>query len=80
MLKNVAKMKPVEGPKSSDAKPDAKAAPQAASSGGSSLSSRLMISEEDALRRQPNNMKARTLLEQTRHLMAEEATKQGAKQ
>ncbi len=52
VLKNVAKMKPVEGPKSSDAKPDAKAAPQAASSGGSSLASRLMISEEDALRRQ----------------------------
>ena len=39
-----------------------------------------MVQFEDALRRQPNNMKARTLLEQTRHLMAEEATKQGAKQ
>jgi tetratricopeptide (TPR) repeat protein len=39
-----------------------------------------MVQFEDALQRQPNNLKARTLLEQTRHLMAEEATKQGAKQ
>ncbi|MFA5040588.1 MAG: hypothetical protein WC464_03020 [Bdellovibrionales bacterium] len=51
VLKNVARMKPVESPKVTDAdkKADANAA---ASNLGPSFSSRLTITEEDALRRQ----------------------------
>ncbi|MDR3424125.1 MAG: hypothetical protein P4M13_03475 [Alphaproteobacteria bacterium] len=58
VLKNVAKMKPVEAPPNAEAKPDAKPAPQtqsgtaAGTGSSSSFGSRLMITEEDALRRQ----------------------------
>jgi outer membrane biosynthesis protein TonB len=53
VLKNVAKLKPAETTKPTDAKLDAKAPPQPeAKSSAPTLSSRLTISEEDALRRQ----------------------------
>ena len=52
VLKDVAKLKPTEQAKSPDAKADAKTPAQPAASTAPSLSSRLTISEEDALRRQ----------------------------
>jgi outer membrane biosynthesis protein TonB len=52
VLKNVAKLKPAEQAKPTDQKTDAKTPPAQASSNAPSLSSRLTISEEDALRRQ----------------------------
>jgi len=50
VLKNVAKLKPAEATREKDQKTDAKAG--AASNLGPALSSRLTITEEDALRRQ----------------------------
>jgi outer membrane biosynthesis protein TonB len=52
VLKNVAKMKPAEETKAQDNQPQAKNNTTQASSAAPSLSSRLTISEEDALRRQ----------------------------
>jgi len=52
LLKNLEINKKPETPKVTETKPDAKAVTQPATSQASSLSSRLSISEEDALRRQ----------------------------
>jgi outer membrane biosynthesis protein TonB len=52
VLKDVAKLKPVEVPKQPDVKSEVKTPAQPVASAAPSLSSRLTISEEDALRRQ----------------------------
>jgi outer membrane biosynthesis protein TonB len=55
LLKNLEASKKAESPKAEETKPDSKVASQAANSPAPSLSSRLTISEEDALRRQISN-------------------------
>jgi outer membrane biosynthesis protein TonB len=55
LLKNLENNKKPEAPKVADTKPDAKTSTQPATSQASSLSNRLSISAEDALRRQVSN-------------------------
>jgi outer membrane biosynthesis protein TonB len=52
MLKNLEANKKVEAPKAQESKPDSKTPSQQAASAAPTLSTRLTISEEDALRRQ----------------------------